>query len=61
MVSTAPPVLNPKKPKNGTLSSLNDYVYQGPDLANGLVGVLLQFRQGTVEFMADLSSSACYP
>nr|XP_027230539.1 uncharacterized protein LOC113822194 [Penaeus vannamei] len=59
------PVLNPKKPEKCRIvfdcakyggSSLNDHVHQGPDLTNGLVGVLLRFRQGAVGFMADIES-----
>ncbi|XP_069988601.1 uncharacterized protein [Penaeus vannamei] len=58
------PVLNPKKPEKCRIifdcaakyggSSLNDHVHQGPDLTNGLVGVLLRFRQGVVGFMANI-------
>lgn len=60
------PVLNPKKPEktrvvfdcaaqhNGT--SLNDNVYQGPDLTNKLVGVLLRFRYDRIAFMADVEA-----
>ena len=60
------PVLNAKKPEKCRIvfdcaaqfhgSSLNDYVFQGPDLANRLVGVLLRFRQGKVAFMADIEA-----
>ena len=60
------PVFNPKKPekcrvvfdcaaKFGGLS-LNDYVHQGPDLANKLLGVLLRFREGPVAFTADIEA-----
>nr|XP_027213272.1 uncharacterized protein LOC113806347 [Penaeus vannamei] len=66
VVSAAHPVLNPKKPEKCRIvfdcaakyggSSLNDHVHQGPDLTNGLVGVLLRFRQGAVGFMADIES-----
>jgi transposase InsO family protein len=58
------PVLNPKKPDKCRIvfdcaarhkgTSLNDNAYQGPDLANNLVGVLLRFRQGSTAFMADI-------
>lgn len=34
--------------------SLNDKVHQGPDLTNGLVGVLLRFRQEPIALMADI-------
>lgn len=60
------PVLNPKKPEKCRIvfdcaakyggSSLIDHVHQGPNLTNGLVGVLLRFRQGAVGFMADIES-----
>ena len=60
------PVVNEKKPdkvrpvfdcaaKYGG-SSLNDHVHQGPDLTNGLVGVMLRFRQEGVAFMADIEA-----
>ena len=39
---------------NGT--SLNDQLYQGPDLANSLTGVLIRFRQDKVAFIADLEA-----
>ena len=57
------PVLNPKKldkvrpvfdcaaKYSGT--SLDHHVHQGPDLTNGLVGVMLRFRQNNIAFMAD--------
>ena len=35
-------------------TSLNDQLPQGPDLTNGLVGVLTRFRQGPVAFMSDV-------
>ena len=35
-------------------SSLNDMLLSGPDLMNGLVGVLCRFRQNTVAFMCDI-------
>ena len=34
--------------------SLNDHLLQGPDLTNKLVGVLTQFRQEKIAFMADI-------
>lgn len=34
--------------------SLNDQLLQGPDLTNGLVGVLLRFRQEPVAMVADV-------
>lgn len=39
---------------NGT--SLNENVFQGPDLMNKLVGVLLRFREEPVAFMADVEA-----
>ena len=39
---------------NGT--SLNDHLYQGPDLANSLTGVLIRFREEEVAFTADLEA-----
>lgn len=33
---------------------MNNYVNQGPDLANKLVGVLLRFREGAIAFVADI-------
>lgn len=35
-------------------TSLNDQLLQGPDLTNGLVGVLLRFRQEPVAMVADV-------
>ncbi|KAJ8033471.1 hypothetical protein HOLleu_23720 [Holothuria leucospilota] len=34
--------------------SLNDEVYQGPDLTNKLLGVLMRFRQNHIAIMADI-------
>ena len=60
------PVHNPKKPDKTRIvfdcaaklgkSALNDHVWQGPDLANKLVGVLLRFRQGAIAFIADIEA-----
>ncbi|XP_071497310.1 uncharacterized protein [Diadema antillarum] len=36
--------------------SLNDKLLQGPDLTNGLLGVLCRFRQEDVAIMADIKS-----
>ena len=35
---------------------LNDFVYQGPDLTNKLVGVLLKFREYPIAFMSDIEA-----
>ena len=35
---------------------LNDYLYQGPDLTNTLIGVLLRFRQGPIAIQGDIES-----
>ena len=60
------PVINPNKPEklqvvfdcaatyHGT--SLNDQLLQGLDLMNGLIGVLIRFRQDLVALMADIES-----
>jgi hypothetical protein len=58
------PVLHPRKPDKCRLVydcaakyrgvSLNDKVHQGPDLTNGLVGVLFRFRQEPIALMADI-------
>ena len=39
---------------NGT--SLKDQLYQGPDLANNLTGVLIHFRKEEIAFIADLEA-----
>ena len=36
--------------------SLNDLLYPGPNLANSLVSVLIQFRQGIFAFTADVNA-----
>lgn len=36
--------------------SLNDQLYQGPDLANSLIGVLIRFREEEIAFTADLEA-----
>ena len=38
-------------------TSLNDQLLQGPDLNNGLVGVLIRFRQEPVAMVADVEGS----
>ena len=58
------PVINPRKPGKVRIvfdcaaryqdTSLNDTVYQGPDLTNKLIGVLLRFRQERIALMADI-------
>ena len=58
------PVVHPRKPGKVRLVydcaarcqgiSLNDCIYQGPDLANKLIGVLLRFRQDRVAIMGDI-------
>ena len=35
-------------------TSLNDQLYQGPDHANNLLGVLIRFREEEIPFTADL-------
>ena len=59
-------VYHPKKPEqirvvfdcsaqwNGV--SLNDYLLQGPDFMNDLLGILFCFRQESVAFMTDTKS-----
>ena len=37
-------------------TSLNDELFQGPDLTNNLVGVLIRFRQEPVAVMGDVQS-----
>ena len=36
--------------------SLNDCVYQGPDLTNSLLGILTRFRKEPIAFMADIEA-----
>ena len=36
--------------------SLNDYLLQGPDFMNDLLGILCRFRQESVVFMTDIKS-----
>jgi hypothetical protein len=36
--------------------SLNNQLYQGPDLTNSLVGVLLRFRQERIAIVADITA-----
>jgi len=36
--------------------SLNDHLLQGPDLTNGLLGVLLRFQRGRIAFSADIKA-----
>ncbi|XP_064631645.1 uncharacterized protein LOC135489940 [Lineus longissimus] len=60
------PVINPKKQDKTRIvfdcaakfreTSLNDNIYQGPDLTNKLVGVLIRFRQDQVAFIADMEA-----
>ncbi|XP_038055961.1 uncharacterized protein LOC119727951 [Patiria miniata] len=57
-------VYRPKKPEKIRVvfdcsakfegKSLNDYLLQGPDLTNTLVGVLCRFRQQPIAFMCDI-------
>ena len=37
-------------------TSLNDQLYQGPDLANSLTGALIRFREEEIAFTADLEA-----
>ena len=58
------PVFHPQKPGKIRVvvdcaakfkgTSLNDQLLQGPDLTNGLVGVLIRFRQEPVAMVADV-------
>ena len=55
-------VFNCSAKRQGT--SLNDQVLQGPDLINGLLGVLLRFREGSVAVMGDVEAmchQVCVP
>ena len=36
--------------------SLNDYLPQGPDFMNDLLGILCRFRQENVTFITDIKS-----
>ena len=36
--------------------SLNDQLYQGPDIANSLIGVLIHFREEEIALTADLEA-----
>jgi hypothetical protein len=58
-------VINPQKDKLRVVFdcsaqhrglSLNEQIYQGPDLGNNLIGVLLRFRMEEVAFMADIEA-----
>ena len=56
-------VYHPKKPEKIRVvfdcsakcqgTSLNDHLLQGPDLTNGLTGVIIRFRQERIAFMCD--------
>ena len=58
------PVQHPRKPDKVRIVydcsakfggvSLNDVVWQGPDLTHKLISVLLKFRQGPIAIMADI-------
>lgn len=58
------PVFHPQKPGKVRVvfdcaakfkgTSLNDQLLQGPDLTNGLLGVLIRFRQEPVAMVADV-------
>ena len=39
--------------------SLNDLLYQGPDLVNSLVGILLRFRMKNIALISDVESMYC--
>ena len=58
-------VLNPNKPKLRVVfdcaasfqgKSLNDHLYQGPDLMSSLVGILARFREKPVALAADIKA-----
>ena len=36
--------------------SLNNHLLQGPDLTNGLLGILCRFRQGPIAFSCDVEA-----
>ena len=58
------PVVHPQKPDKVRVvfdcaakfcnTSLNEQLFQGPDLTNNLVGVLLRFRQERIGLMSDI-------
>lgn len=58
------PVFHPQKPGKARVvfdcaakfkgTSLNDQLLQGPDLTNGLLGVIIRFRQEPVAMVADV-------
>ena len=58
-------VLNPNKPKLRVVfdcaasfqgKSLNDHLYQGPDLMSSLVGILARFREKPIALAADIKA-----
>jgi hypothetical protein len=58
-------VLNQHKPKLRIVfdcaakfrgKSLNDYLYQGPDLMNSLIGILMRFREKAIPIAADIKA-----
>ena len=58
-------VLNPNKPKLRVVfdcaasfqgKSLNDHLYQGPDLMSSLVGILARFREKQIALVADIKA-----
>ena len=60
------PVYNPNKPEKIRVvfdcaakyqgTSLNDKLFQGPDLMNGLVGILVRFQENPIGMMADVEA-----